>query len=117
VDRRAPPRHGRQKDSARRSPTARAPAYLYEYDFGDLWEHEARVEAMLGREAGKVCRWPWNQHPFFSRKKRPRLGEAEGKPIIDSTAAAFWKGCRLAGVDPVVFGWGALMRGEFTQRA
>lgn len=27
---------------------------LYEYDFGDLWEHEIRVEAILGRDAGKV---------------------------------------------------------------
>ncbi|MGX5845209.1 IS1096 element passenger TnpR family protein, partial [Mesorhizobium sp. ArgA1] len=26
----------------------------YEYDFGDLWEHEIRVEAKLEREAGKV---------------------------------------------------------------
>ncbi|TYR36416.1 plasmid pRiA4b ORF-3 family protein [Mesorhizobium microcysteis] len=27
---------------------------LYEYDFGDLWEHEIRVEDGLEREAGKV---------------------------------------------------------------
>ncbi|NGO55441.1 plasmid pRiA4b ORF-3 family protein [Allomesorhizobium camelthorni] len=27
---------------------------LYEYDFGDLWEHEIRVEAKLEREGGKV---------------------------------------------------------------
>ena len=27
---------------------------LYEYDFGDLWEHDIRVEARLAREAGKV---------------------------------------------------------------
>lgn len=26
----------------------------YEYDFGDLWEHEIRVEAKLEREGGKV---------------------------------------------------------------
>jgi hypothetical protein len=26
----------------------------YEYDFGDLWEHEIRVEAKLEQEAGKV---------------------------------------------------------------
>lgn len=39
-----------------------------------------------------------------------------GKPIIDSTAAAFWKGCRLAGVDPVISAWGALMRGDLTPR-
>lgn len=26
---------------------------LYEYDFGDLWEHDVRVEAKLGREGGK----------------------------------------------------------------
>lgn len=45
----------------------------------------------------------------------PLLEEMEkelGKPIIDSTAATFWKGCRLAGVDPFVHGWGALLRGE-----
>jgi maleate isomerase len=39
-----------------------------------------------------------------------------GKPIIDSTAAAFWKGCRLAGIDPIISGWGALMRGDLIQR-
>lgn len=27
---------------------------LYEYDFGDLWEHEIRVEATLERESGKA---------------------------------------------------------------
>lgn len=27
---------------------------LYEYDFGDLWEHDIRVEARLARDAGKV---------------------------------------------------------------
>lgn len=37
-----------------------------------------------------------------------------GKPIIDSTAATYWKGCRLTGVDPAVSGWGALLRGELT---
>lgn len=26
----------------------------YEYDFGDMWEHEIRVEAKLKREAGKA---------------------------------------------------------------
>jgi hypothetical protein len=26
----------------------------YEYDFGDLWEHELRVEAKLERDGGKV---------------------------------------------------------------
>jgi hypothetical protein len=27
---------------------------LYEYDFGDLWEHEIRVEAMLETKPGKL---------------------------------------------------------------
>jgi hypothetical protein len=27
---------------------------LYEYDFGDLWEHEIRVEARLDGESGKA---------------------------------------------------------------
>jgi maleate isomerase len=35
-----------------------------------------------------------------------------GKPIIDSIAVTFWKGCLLAGVAPVMEGWGALMRGS-----
>lgn len=35
-----------------------------------------------------------------------------GKPIINSIAVTFWKGCRLAGVDPVIKNWGTLMRGD-----
>jgi maleate isomerase len=34
------------------------------------------------------------------------------KPIVDSIAATFWKGCRLAGVNASVDGWGVLMRGD-----
>lgn len=34
-----------------------------------------------------------------------------GKPIIDSIAVTFWKACLMAGVAPVMEGWGALMRG------
>lgn len=37
-----------------------------------------------------------------------------GKPIIDSIAVTFWKGCMLAGIDPTMSNWGALMRGELT---
>lgn len=38
--------------------------------------------------------------------------EAElGKPIIDSIAVTFRKGCQLAGVEPRIEGWGSLMRG------
>ncbi|WP_156381257.1 aspartate/glutamate racemase family protein [Aminobacter sp. DSM 101952] len=37
-----------------------------------------------------------------------------GKPIIDSIAVTFWKGCMLAGIDPAMRNWGALMRGELT---
>lgn len=39
-----------------------------------------------------------------------------GKPIIDSIAVTFWKGCQLAGVDPVMKNWGALMRGDLRGR-
>lgn len=35
-----------------------------------------------------------------------------GKPILDSIAVTFWQACRLAGIDPRIQGWGALMRGE-----
>lgn len=35
-----------------------------------------------------------------------------GKPIIDSIAVTFWEGCRLAGIDTPVEGWGALMAGR-----
>lgn len=39
--------------------------------------------------------------------------EAElGKPILDSIAVTFRKGCLLAGIDPRIDRWGALMRGE-----
>jgi maleate isomerase len=34
------------------------------------------------------------------------------KPIIDSIAVTFWKGCQLAGIDPRIDGWGMFMRGE-----
>ncbi len=34
-----------------------------------------------------------------------------GKPIIDSIAVTFWKACLMAGVTPIIEGWGALMRG------
>lgn len=34
-----------------------------------------------------------------------------GKPILDSIAVTFWQACRLAGIDPLVEGWGALLRG------
>ena len=33
-----------------------------------------------------------------------------GKPIIDSIAVTFWQACRLADIEPVVEGWGALLR-------
>jgi maleate isomerase len=36
-----------------------------------------------------------------------------GKPIVDSIAVTFWKACLMAGVAPVMDGWGALMRGHF----
>jgi maleate isomerase len=39
-----------------------------------------------------------------------------GKPIIDSIAVTFWKGCMLAGIEPKIEGWGALMRGTLTAR-
>ncbi|WP_349008341.1 IS1096 element passenger TnpR family protein [Mesorhizobium yinganensis] len=38
---------------------------LYEYDFGDLWEHEIRVEAKLEREGGKA--YPVCIRPALSR--------------------------------------------------
>ncbi|GAA4123035.1 hypothetical protein GCM10023067_33650 [Aminobacter aganoensis] len=38
-----------------------------------------------------------------------------GKPVIDSIAVTFWKGCMLAGIDPTMSNWGALMRGELTR--
>jgi maleate isomerase len=39
-----------------------------------------------------------------------------GKPIIDSIAVTFWKGCVLAGIEPKIEGWGALMRGTLKTR-
>lgn len=39
--------------------------------------------------------------------------EAElGIPIVDSIVVTFWEACRLAGVDPVVPGWGRLLAGR-----
>jgi maleate isomerase len=38
-----------------------------------------------------------------------------GKPIIDSIAVTFWKACMLAGIDPTMPDWGALMRGDLTR--
>lgn len=40
-----------------------------------------------------------------------------GKPIIDSIAVTFWKACLMAGVTPVMDGWGALMRGALSPGA
>lgn len=37
-----------------------------------------------------------------------------GKPIIDSIAVTFWKGCVLAGIEPRIPGWGALLRGALS---
>ncbi|WP_142847166.1 Asp/Glu/hydantoin racemase [Telmatospirillum sp. J64-1] len=34
-----------------------------------------------------------------------------GKPIIDSIAVTFWKGCRMVGIEPRIEGWGRLLRG------
>lgn len=45
----------------------------------------------------------------------PLVEEMEGelgKPIIDSIAVTYWKGCRLTGLNPVISGWGKLLRGE-----
>lgn len=45
----------------------------------------------------------------------PLVDEMEkelGKPIIDSIAVTFLEGCRLAGVDCRMEGWGALMAGR-----
>jgi maleate isomerase len=39
-----------------------------------------------------------------------------GKPIIDSIAVTFWQACRMAGIEPKIEGWGALMRGALTAR-
>lgn len=39
------------------------------------------------------------------------MEEELGKPIIDSIAVTFWKACLMAGVAPILEGWGALMRG------
>lgn len=35
------------------------------------------------------------------------------KPILDSIAVTFWQACRLAGINPRIEGWGALMRSAF----
>jgi maleate isomerase len=39
-----------------------------------------------------------------------------GKPIIDSIAVTFWKGCRLAGIDPTMPRWGSLLRGDLAAK-
>lgn len=40
-----------------------------------------------------------------------------GKPIIDSIAVTFWQGCLLAGIEPRIEGWGALLRGALEGRS
>jgi len=75
--------------------------FLYEYDFGDLWQHQVRIEKRLGVETSRsypVCVWEVNglghwriagDHKRFWIDARQRRGESE------SCLMTYWKTSKL----------------------
>src|SRR5262249_8648999 len=61
--------------------------FLYEYDFGDSWDHELRIEKVLPLEAGK-------RYPVWLRGKHACPPE---DCVASGAMRDFWKRSRIHG--------------------
>ena len=64
--------------------------FLYEYDFGDLWQHQVRIEKRLEIETSRSYRYAWEVNGPGHRRiagDRSLSGAARGCAVASQRAA------------------------------